>query len=212
MTSGGRSAVRARVERYDLGVDRLPESAASVPAGTNLLVMGPPLVGKPDLVSDIVTAGAAADQSSVLVSPDSSVSSLRERVGSAPYVVDCSGLGGDAFDPDARVASVSSPQDLTGVGMSVVKCTRAIGSEAARGLRLGVLSLSTLLQYTDPDRVFNFLHVLTGRIAAAGYLGVFAIDATSHDETTLNTIKSQFDGAVRLRDTDDGVAAEALGL
>jgi len=77
---------------------------------------------------------------------------------------------------------------------------------------MGVLSLSTMLRLTDADRVFNFLHVLTGRISAAGYLGVFALDPTVHDERTVNTIKAQFDGAIRLRQDSDGAGIETVGL
>jgi len=51
---------------------------------------------------------------------------------------------------------VSSPGDLTGIGMGIVKCTRDIDSEVERGLRLSVLSVSTLVQYANSQRVFNF--------------------------------------------------------
>lgn len=209
------SAVRAGVDAYVLAEAGGLAGVGPVPAGTNLLVLGPPMVGKDDLVAEVVGTGLENGQPGVVVSPGEAAGSLRRShaaLGDA-YVVDCSRVGeSDGFDPDRRIATISSPEDVTGIGMGVVKCTRAVGGAAERGVRMGVLSLSTMLQLTDADRVFNFLHVLTGRISAAGYLGVFALDPTVHDDTTVNTIKAQFDGAIRLRQGTDGVEIETVGL
>jgi hypothetical protein len=59
--------------------------------------------------------------------------------------------------------------------------------------------------------VFNVLHVLTGRLTAAGYLGIFTLDPASHDDVIVNQIKGQFDGIVTLEDTADGIVAEHTG-
>ena len=141
----------------------------------------------------------------MVVTPDEGAERIRGRFPSTDRltVVDCTGSGG-AFDDSAAVKFVSSPGDLTGIGIGIAKATQAIGTRAGEGVRLAVLSLSTVLRYTSLDSLFNFVHVLTGRIEAAGYLGVFTVDPTAHDERTVNTIKSQVDGLVELRLTEDG--------
>lgn len=80
------------------------------------------------------------------------------------------------------------------------------------GLRLGVLSASTLLQYSETDRVFNFLHVLTGRIAAGNYFGVSALDPTAHDDQTVTVITSQFDAVLDVREAQAGRECRVRGL
>lgn len=215
MSTNEQSAVRAQREHYEL-VDGGPMSdVGTVAAGTNVLVLGPPMVGKDNLVTDIVGHGTANGEQGIIVSPSTPAQSLREDIPdlASAYLVDCSGVGsGEGFDAEQRFARTASPEDITGIGMSIVKCTKAIGAEATGGLRLGVLSLSTMLQYTDTDRVFNFLHVVTGRVSAAGYLGVFSLDPTIHDDTVVNTIMAQFDGAIKIHQTDDGVQFETVGL
>jgi archaellum biogenesis ATPase FlaH len=67
-----------------------------------------------------------------------------------------------------------------------------------------VLSLSTLLQYADSQRVFNFLHTITGRVSAADYLGVATLDPTTQNPKETNTLTSLFDAVVELREADDG--------
>ena len=127
-------------------------------------------------------------------------------------VVDCTGATAKGtFDDTDDVKYVASPGDLTGIGMGIVKCTRDMG-ESVDGLRLGVLSLSTLLRYSDPDRVFNFLHTVTGRVSAADYLGIATLDPGAHDPQDVNTLSSQFDVVVELREADDdGREARVVG-
>lgn len=207
--------VRARVEHYRLATEGLLADVDPVPAGTNVLVLGPPMVGRDDLIAEFVATGIAAGQPGVVVSATDPAATLRrDHPGlDRAFVVDSSTAGeGDGFDPDGRIASVATPDDITGIGMAIVKCTRAIGDTASEGVRIGVVGLSTILQYTDQQRVFNFLHTLTGRISAAGYVGLFGLDPSVHDDQTVNTIMSQFDGAIRLTETDDGIAFETVGL
>lgn len=101
-------------------------------------------------------------------------------------------------------AFVGSPGYLTGIGVGIVKCTRDIGGEVDAGLGLSVLSLSTILQYANNQRVFNFLHTITGRVSAADYLGVATIDPTTQNTQEVNTLTSLFDAVIELREADDG--------
>lgn len=120
-------------------------------------------------------------------------------------VVDCTGARGrGSMDDTETIKYVRSPGDLTGIGMGIVKCTREIGPGVDDGLRMAVLSLSTLLRYANADRSFNFLHTVTGRVSAAGYLGLATFDPTSHDPGDGNTLSSLFDVVVELREADDG--------
>lgn len=90
------------------------------------------------------------------------------------------------------VTTVSGPSDLTGLGIKTSQCLESwAGGEKRPVVRFD--SLTTLLQYAEVQRVFQFLHVLVRRIERANAFGVFHMDANAHDEQTLATIKTLFD-------------------
>lgn len=197
------TAVDVATDAYD--VDGVLPKLTAVPRGTSILVAGPAMTGKTELVADLLGRGLELEEHALVVTPDEGTQRIQSRFPAADglNVVDCSGTG-ESFDDSAAVKYVSSPGDLTGIGIGIAKCTQSIGDRASDGVRIAVLSLSTVLRYTDIDALFNFVHVLTGRIEATGYLGVFTIDPTVHDEKTVNTVKAQVDGLVELREADGG--------
>lgn len=205
-------------ETYEIG-DAIPvDGLDAVPAGTNLLIEGPPMTGKRQIAVAILARGIERGENAVVITPDDSGERLRSRHDvldddDRVHFVDCSGASGKgSFDDTGRIKHVSSPGDLTGIGIAMAKCTRTIGEEAESGLRIAVLSLSTMLQYASAEKMFSFVHVITGRVAAAGYLSVATIDPTIHDDATVNAIKAQYDGVLELRDADTGTEHRLRGL
>lgn len=211
MSSGGFRSRQTQTDTYDLGEAVPIEGFSSVAAGTNVLLSGPPMLGKQELALELLATGGP-DEHPIAISPDTDGDRLRERFaavsGGDPdrlRVVDCTGATGKAsMDDTDSVKYVGSPGDLTGIGMGFVKHTREIGQGVEDGLRLGVLSLSTLVRYANADRTFNFMHTVTGRVSAADYLGLATLDPTMHDVAAANTLTSLFDVVVELREADDG--------
>ncbi|QLD90153.1 hypothetical protein HWV07_14365 [Natronomonas salina] len=211
MSSGRFQSRQTEANTYDLG-DALPvEGLSSLDAGTNVLVSGPPMLGKQQLVLELLAAGTD-DEHALAITPDTNGDRLRRQFENATgrdadrlRIVDCTGATGKgSMDDSETIKYVGSPSDLTGIGMGIVKCTRDIGAGVDDGLRLSVLSLSTLLRYANADRMFNFLHTVTGRVSAAGYLGLATFDPTTHDASAANTLTALFDVVVELREADDG--------
>lgn len=212
----GEQAPAAAVDAYDVAGAIPHDGVETLPAGTSLLVSGPAMTGKTDVVLDLLSVGTRAGQHAVAVSPDRSAKKVLDGFAgddSRLWLIDCSGSSGrSSIENSDHVSFVSSPGDLTGIGIGVAKATRAIGPEVRNGIRMSVLSVSTLLQYADADRVFNFLHVLTGRIAAGDYLGAFTIDPSAHEDPTVNVITSQFDAVLDVRETEGGRECRMRGL
>ena len=207
MSSEDLSSRRVRTDAYDLGEIVPVEGFASVDPGTNVLISGGQMLGKERLALELLAAGS--EEEAIAVTSDTAGGRLRDSFESVAggldrlRVVDCTGASSKgSFDDTDDMKYVASPGDLTGIGMGIVKCTRDMG-ESVDGLRLAVLSLSTLLRYSDPDRVFNFLHTVTGRVSAADYLGIATLDPGAHDPQDVNTLSSQFDVVVELREADD---------
>jgi KaiC/GvpD/RAD55 family RecA-like ATPase len=188
---------------YDLS----PALDAEVQAGTNVLISGPPMTGKRSLVFDVLAAGTRVGDAAIVVSTKDGAERVlddyRERIdieGQPVAVVDCvtrqQGVG-DVRD-DERIKYTSSPVDMTGIGIKLSEFLELFSQD--RGIertRVALHSLSTLLMYSDLQTVFRFLHVFTGRIQSVDGLGLFCIDATAHDDQTMNTLKQLFDGIVR---------------
>ena len=194
---------------YDLA----PYLETEVDPGTNLLLTGPPLTGKRKLAMDVLADGTANGDGAIIVTTkDGADRVLKDYAKRTPYegkpvaVVDCvtrqQGVG-DVRD-DERIKYTSSPVDMTGIGIKLSEFLQAFHRD--RGIernRIMVHSLSTLLMYSDLKTVFRFLHVFTGRIQSVDGLGLFCIDATAHDDQTMNTLNQLFDGIVTLSEDDE---------
>jgi len=207
---------------YDLSTVLDTDAVSSVRPGTSVLIAGPAMTGKENLAKDILADGSRRGEGALVVSTsdgaENVVADYRERVAGVDTlqlgIVDCRAEG--SSDLESRdglyVHHVSSPGDLTGIGIGITKTLESLhGAGADRG-RMALMSLSTMLTYTDRETVFKFCHVLSSRLDAAGYLGVFTIDTGAHDEQTLQVIKQAFDGLVEIRDGDAGREARVLGL
>ena len=201
---------------YDLG----PELGdATVDPGTNLLVAGPPLTGKRRLAMELLAAGAAAGEGGVVVTTRDSaervLSEYRSLVadpGSAAVgVVDCVTRNQGASPADSEsVSYVSSPTDMTGIGIGFSEFLEEFYERGHRRNRVLLDSLSALLMYTDLQTVFQFMHVFTNRVEDAGALGLYVVDSTAHGPETMNTLTQLFDGVVEV-DEDREVSVRLPG-
>ena len=187
---------------YDLS----PALDAEVQPGTNILLAGPPLTGKRALAFDILASGVEANEGAVVVSTkDSAQRVLTDLERRFDYenrpvaVIDCvtKQQGINDVTENERVKYVSSPVDMTGIGIKLSEILEEFYQRREiRQNRVMLHSLSTLLMYSDLQTVFRFLHVFTGRLQSVDALGLFAIDSTAHDDQTMNTLKQLFDGIV----------------
>lgn len=194
---------------YEFG-DDLP--IRGVEAGTNLLVAGPAMGGARDLALRLVTAGNDRDEGSVLVTTNKGgeklLSECAELCGdfrrSSFGVVDCVGKqhGRDRFGD--RITPVSSPGDLTGIGIEFSGLYQTLYRDTTERVRAGLFSLSTLLMYAEFRTVSRFVHTVCGRISATDGLGVFLIDPSTQDERVVSTITQLCDGRVDVRERDGG--------
>ncbi|AXR78475.1 RAD55 family ATPase [Natrarchaeobaculum sulfurireducens] len=205
---------------YDL-VDDVP--VAEIDPGTNVLIVGPPMVGKRTLAYDILRNGIVHNEGTIVVTTkDSGDKVLEEFTGNLEGntdhlgIVDCvtkqRGIG--TVDDDPRIKYASSPVDMTGIGINLSEYLQEFyEGRGVRNNRVLVHSVSTLLMYSNLQTVFRFLHVFTGRIQSADALGLYVIDATAHDEQTMNTLKQLFDGVITVEDSGgDEPTIETAGL
>ena len=203
---------------------RTPEAMPSFAPGSNVLIRGPSLVGKRALALALLAA-ATPDERPVALSASRDAAGFRERLSSAAsttvarrcYVVDavrsqvaggtlaCTDGGGDP-----RTWYVTSPGDLTGAGMSTARATEAAMADGGRP-RLLVDSLSTLLQYNSLERLYRFLHVITGRTTDVDGVTIQLVHSDAQTERETATLGQLFDAVVDVTLTDEGTAVRVRG-
>lgn len=202
---------------YDVG-DSLPVD--ELDAGSYLLA-GPAMSGKYELLLDLLEEGFAHAEGGLLVTTNKGatkiVADVESRITPLPdqfRIVDCvtEQQGTDDRYPEDRVEYVSSPADLTGIGIGVSEQLRRFSAADVDQTRIAFYSLSTLLMYAELETVFRFLHVLSGRVESINGLGFFAVDPTTHESDTMNTLKQLFDGMIELREADTGPEVRIVGV
>ncbi len=198
------------------------EVASSVPPGSSVLVSGPAMTGKEALTFDILADGVREREGAVVVTTGDRagdvVGTIESRApgvaGHQLGIVDCRGEGPGDSDghSGAYVHHAGSPSDLTGMGVGITNSFERIQDAGFDEGRLALSSLSTMLTYADEQTVFKFCHVLSERLDGAGFLGLFTIDSSAHDDRTLQIITQAFDGLVEIREASGTREARVKGL
>jgi len=203
------------VTAYDVG-DQLP--VETVPAGTNLLVAGPPLTGKRALVRSLLSAGCERGESAVFVGTRDSVRTVQRttpEVWNAVRdgrggIVDCvTRQGGEYVENSAAVKYVSSPGDVTEMGIRLGGLFQGLERRGGRAL-FAVSTVSTMLMYADLRRVYRFLHVFNGHVERLGWLGLGVLDTSNRE--AFDRLAPLYDGMVQTRRGDDGTELRVVGL
>ena len=207
---------------YDLTSVLDIDALEAVQPGSSILISGPAMTGKEDLAYDMLADGIEAGEGAIALSTgdraDNVIDKLESRVHSDTFnlgVIDCAGEQGSEHQgrENVYIHHVASPGDLTGIGIGITEALESLHERGSVKGRLSLSSLSTMLTYTDQKTVFKLCHVLASRLDAANYLGLFTIDASAHEEQTLQVIKQAFDGMIEIRENGNGVReARVRGL
>lgn len=104
---------------------------------------------------------------------------------------------GTASALDLRTEYVSSPDDLTGLGIAITETLDGFDGPAPA---VCFDSLTVLLQYADAEQTFRFLHVLSRYLSDASVSFHAHLDPVTQEDRTLSTLATLFDGLARYED------------
>jgi hypothetical protein len=198
---------------YKTGIAQIDAACGGFEAGTNILILAPPMSDAEQLAYAL-TKPLSGEYSIVL--------STNER---AAEVVDFFKVAGsdkrfvgviDAITKSStpgitdtnRLMFVSSPTDLTGIGIKFSNMIETIFegdfSEGEPGLfpppvRFCINSISTLLMYRRLEVLYQFLHVLTAKLKKIEGVGFYLINKESFDDKTLSLIKQLMTGVIEIK-------------
>lgn len=195
---------------YEFG-SALPDPLLdSVDPGTNILVSGPSMSGKREVMLKLLAQGAERDEGSVIVTSNDGGSQVYRRyqkeLGDIEAFLRIIDSVGSELDPDLEevIRTCGSPGDLTGMGIEFSEVSKEAKKRGIDSVRVAFDSLSPVLMYVDLERLFRFLHVFTRQIQSKGWMGMFSIDPDSHEAQAINTLNQLFDGVIEIRLPEDG--------
>jgi KaiC/GvpD/RAD55 family RecA-like ATPase len=208
---------------YALGIKELDTAIGGIRKGTNIMLIGPPMSQKEVILHYIICHGIAMNDNAVIaVSTREPATDIMEwfkenllelplsRIG----IIDCitKSVGRDAFETE-NIKFASSPQDLMGIGVRISQFFEYfLMKKKIPKIQLHINSLSAILMYSNIQTVFRFMHIFTGRIKAAGGLGIFVVDSGMHDDPTITTLKQLFDGIIEIKLENDKNYIRTVGL
>jgi hypothetical protein len=211
---------------YKTGIAQIDSVCGGFEAGTNILILAPPMSYADQLAYALIKP---------LQGEYSIVLSTNER---AAEVVDSFKIAGadkrfigviDAITKSstpsiadtARLMFVSSPTDLTGIGIKFSNMIETIFegdfSEGESGLfpppvRFCVNSISTLLMYRRLEVLYQFLHVLTAKLKKIEGVGIYLLNSESFDEKTLSLIKQLMNCVIEVKMEQNVTYLRVMGI
>jgi len=175
-------------------------------ASDAIVISGPPMSGKYQLLLGLL--GAIADRAVVISTGhdaetvSAEYQSLTGHADRSIGVIDCVTREQRQSVTDTELRKyVSSPKNLTEIGVKFTELTEVMdGQDAA----VGVHSLSQLLMYWEPDRIYQFTRVLLGQARSQDWPVLAVLNPTMHDEQVVHTLLDPFDTIVntRISETD----------
>ncbi len=187
---------------------------ASIDGASNVLLSFPTLDDRDRQTCDDLLAVDGEDGRAVVIvslsdTPERRVDRWQSTTGDLPRELrfvttdDLARSRPDTAEPGTviSVETVSSPRDLTGLGIAISNHLDRIGDDHD-GIAFCFDSLSTLLNHADREPVYKFLHVLTAQLRSVDATAHFHIDPDAHRDQDVRAITSLFDTEVVA--TDDG--------
>lgn len=187
------------------------EVLAEVPADAAILIAGPPMTGKYELLLRLIQLHA---DRVIFISTKNGYERVREDFRSAVGPVDESRMGivdcvsyhqpVDLDQLSGPVKLAESPENLTRIGVKFTELFDEFLDAEPGTIAVGIHSVSQLLMHSEVKQVYQFLQVLVGQIRNAGHLVVAVVDASATDDETLATLQQHFDGLIHTRENDAG--------
>lgn len=207
---------------YKLGIKELDNAIGRIKNGSNILMIGPPMSQKEIILYNIIYHGAAVNENAfILVTTHDSGAQIlewfKENKPAFPLkgigIIDCitKTIGGNSAESE-NIKKVVSPLDLTGIGVRIGMFFEDFLKNDFNKIQLHINSLSTLLMYSNINTVFRFIHIFTGRIKAAGGLGIYVLERGMHDEQAIATLQQLFDGVIEIKTEKDVNYIRIIGL
>jgi len=201
-------AIESSTQKVKTGNPRFDDLLlGGIPFGSNVLVYGPPFVGKETMMDQFVAEGLKKGIPTIWVNTDKVPADLREEMklvlpqyeeyealGLVRYVDVYSRSIGDMTE-DKYATYVDHPSDHNAIGQQVDEAAKAF-KEKYEYYRVAFRTVSTLIAYSDPTAAFRFLTPFCGKRKRDRAVTMYSIDKGMHNDQEIQMLGSIMDGMV----------------
>jgi len=203
------------VEKLSTGIKRLDDLLyGGIPIRSNIMVYGPPFIGKEWLITRFIAKGLEEGQPSVAVLTNSGVEEFREELrktlkterpleeyeqkGLIRYVDAYTRIIGDTsvFEGAYYVESFA---DTTTILRMVDSALRDV-TRFNLPIRFGFISISTLVVNISSQAAFRLAYMIAGVVKRYRGTGLYAVDSGMHSESEVSTFAHLMDGILEFRE------------
>jgi KaiC/GvpD/RAD55 family RecA-like ATPase len=201
-------ALEVQQAKVKTGNDRLDDLLlGGIPFGSNILIHGPPFVGKEVMVNQFMAEGLKKGLPVLWVLTDKTPHDIREemnyvlsgyeeyeKLGLVKYVDSYSRSMGETTD-DPYTIYIDEPTDHDTIMDNVEKIVK-VYKDKHESYRLAFRSISTLIAYSDPNTAFRFLSPFCGRRKRDKAVALFTVEKGVHGEQEIQMLGSIMDGMI----------------
>lgn len=202
-------AIEIQQKKVKTGNRRLDDLLlGGFPLGCNVLIHGPPFVGKEVMVGQFMAEGVRKGVPIIWVLTDKTPDDIRnemrfilsgyeeyEKLGLVKYVDLYSMTMGLKTD-DPNTIYLEDPADHAKISQTVDEIAREIKENGHEYYRLAFRTLSTIIAYSDPVATFRFLGPFCGRRKRDNAVCLYILEKGMHGEQEIQMISSVMDGMI----------------
>ena len=198
-------------DKVKTGITRLDDLLyGGFPFGTNILINGPPHVGKEVLMNLFMAEGLKKGIPAIFVITDKSIPTLveemmyivpsfpeYEKIGIVKYVDAYSkSMGEETNNPNAIY--IDEPTNTTAIGEAVDSIAKEF-KKKHKYYRLTFESVSTIIAYLDTASVFKFLQPFCGKRKRDRAVALYTIETGMHSESDIQMLGHMMDGSIEFK-------------
>ena len=202
-----------QAEKAKTGSTRLDDLLfGGVPLGGNVLLTGPPFIGKEVLTETFVVEGITKGIPAVLILSDVSPKEMREslathvpsieeyeRLGMIKYIDAYSmAMGVEQEEDNENIIYISEPTAYHDIISAMDKFIKKLKKEH-QYFRVVVASISTFITYSDVKATYGFLQKLTGLLKRTHAVSLYPIDEGMHTHTDIQMLGHVMDGSFQFK-------------
>jgi KaiC/GvpD/RAD55 family RecA-like ATPase len=206
---------------YTLGIPELDDAIGGIRKGSNIMLIGPPMSGKEPILRHIMHHGAVRKENGIITvttrrSGAHILAWFQENRLTLPLsgigIIDCVTKKDSRGPGNEHIKIVDGPADLTGIGIRISQFFEEFSQKNIVKVQLHINSISTILMYSNIQKVFRFLHIFTGRIKTNGGLGIYVVESQMHDKQNIAILEHLFDHTIEIKSKNDKKFLRMVGL
>lgn len=192
--------------RIKTGVPGLDKKIqGGIPAGSSILLVGPPGCGKSTIAQQFIIEGLKTDQPGLYttldISPEEVIESMKKfgRFSEKDLkFIDAYSWRIGKTEDDHTISNLANINEIN------IMVTRTIEAMKESDVKRTVFdSVSTLLLYADPILVVKMMPVIIAKLKAAKFTQILILEEGVHDPKTVATLNYLTDGLIEFKMEED---------